>query len=61
MSKCCENNKVYASYTFTSDPPQNPWVCVICGNKGTDTIRWANRPPSYDDVCKKFEEQKEGE
>lgn len=32
----CEHEKVYAPYVLTSNPPQYPWVCKLCGERGTD-------------------------
>ena len=34
--KKCKHDKVYANYTLTSEPPQYPWICRICKERGTD-------------------------
>ncbi len=39
MSDCkCKDGptKVYADHILTSDPPQFPWICKECGEKGID-------------------------
>ena len=32
----CEHRKVFAGYVLTSNPPQLPWVCSKCLQKGSD-------------------------
>jgi hypothetical protein len=32
----CEHEKVYADYALYSNPPQVPWTCIKCGEKGKD-------------------------
>ena len=34
--KKCKHDKVYANYTLTSEPPQYPWICRKCKERGTD-------------------------
>lgn len=34
--KKCNHDKCYAPHALMSNPPQYPWVCRKCGEKGTD-------------------------
>jgi hypothetical protein len=51
--KCENHKKVYANYILTSNPPQYPWICSECGEKGTDRKDYYDGP-SYDEIYKKF-------
>lgn len=32
----CKHEKVFANFILTSNPPQYPWVCKLCGETGVD-------------------------
>ena len=34
--RACKHEKTYADYVLPSLPPQYPWACKKCGEKGTD-------------------------
>lgn len=34
--KKCLHDKCYAPHVLLSNPPQYPWVCRNCGEKGAD-------------------------
>lgn len=53
--ECNRNHvKVYANYTFTTDPPISPWICAKCGYKGQDRAV-LDQGPTYDEIVRKFE------
>ena len=54
--KECIHDKVYANCVLTSNPPQYPWICKKCGEKGIDHgMDWTTE---YEDLVKKFEVEK---
>ena len=57
MSNDCEHDKVYANITLTSNPPQHPWICRKCGERGTDQGTILSN--EYDELVKQFENKKE--
>jgi hypothetical protein len=52
FDNCNQNGhkKIYANYFLMSNPPQFPWVCEMCGYRGTD--RGGKDP--YEDLIKMF-------
>lgn len=50
----CNHQKVYADYILASNPPQTPWICSICGEKGLD--RGLLTPPkaTYAEIVELF-------
>jgi hypothetical protein len=54
----CTHEKVYANYVLTSCPPQYPWICRKCGEKGIDwggTVwidEYAETEKKFDDLRK---------
>jgi len=53
----CDHEKVYANYVLTSNPPQYPWICKKCGEKGIDRGSYYNAN-AYDELVKEFEKEK---
>lgn len=57
MSEPCKRHKkVFANYILTSNPPQYPWVCSVCGERGTDRGEYRPIELDYDAIIKKFKE-----
>lgn len=54
MSECVngQHKKVYAEHLLMSNPPQQPWICSECGEKGVDQEVY--KIITYADVIKKF-------
>ena len=50
----CNHIKVHASYILASNPPQHPWICSICGTKGTDIGSSCEYSPDYTEIEKRF-------
>lgn len=50
----CQHNKVYENIILYSYPPQQRWICSICGEKGTDVQSLSNEI-TYEDLIKHFE------
>ncbi len=48
----CKHDKVYSTQVLLSDPPQYPWICRLCGEKGTDQT-W-HRRETYAEVEHRF-------
>jgi hypothetical protein len=49
----CRHVKVYADFTYTTNPPVSPWICSKCGLKGED--RGLVFPKSsYQELVEKF-------
>jgi len=52
----CNHNKVYANIRLFSNPPQHPWICSICGERGGDVEKVSVN--YYDQLVKKFSDIK---
>jgi hypothetical protein len=50
----CQHEKVYADHVLASYPPQMPWICKLCGERGLDKEELPNRGDTYDDLMVKF-------
>lgn len=48
----CNHEKVFASFSYMSNPPKTPWICKKCGMKGVDNRRYTNQE-EYDYLVKK--------
>lgn len=55
-TKPCNHSKVYANYVLTSNPPQHPWICSICGEKGVD-MESININNEYEELIKIFNKE----
>jgi hypothetical protein len=53
----CKHQKVYANYILTSNPPQHPWVCSICGETGRD--QGATVKDNYTETIKRFNKEED--
>lgn len=52
MADECKHEKVYADYILTSNPPQYPWICRLCGETGTDHEVFSKN--DYEEIKKIF-------
>ena len=52
---CEHQNKVYSNFTYASNPPQTPWICMDCGFKGVN--RGKQESDNYEFFIRKFENQ----
>ena len=50
----CAHEKVYASYILTSHPPQQPWVCRLCGEEGIDRLGGKLKTDEYEKTKRHF-------
>lgn len=50
---CVHNDRSYAPYILTSNPPQYDWICRECGFKGTE--RGLPIFNDYDRIVRKFQ------
>lgn len=50
----CIHKWVSADYLLMSNPPQRPYVCKNCGEKGIEVIDISNTRTAYKDILKKF-------
>jgi len=53
----CKHEKVYANFVLTSDPPQHPWICRKCGERGRDISKHSMNENEYDKLIRKFPRQ----
>ena len=54
----CFHHKVYASYVLITLPPQYPWICSKCGEKGVDIPAINIDGHSYDEIERSFNDKK---
>lgn len=54
----CQHEKVNANCILTSHPPQSPWICKKCGERGADVIGTL-KENKYDVIVRNFTKQKE--
>ena len=50
----CKHEKVYSNSILTSDPPQTPWICKLCGKTGTDRSSISFQEETYEQLLERF-------
>jgi hypothetical protein len=51
----CKHEKVYANFTYASNPPITPWICKKCGQKGMETSAYISYEETYEQIARKFQ------
>lgn len=59
MSDFVQHSKVYANERFMSNPPQQKWICSICGELGVDTMGGYTVGDPFWDLVEKFSNEKQ--
>ena len=53
----CVHEKVYADFCYPTNPPQYPWICKKCGEKGIEREQRGIMFNEYDQIKKKFSKE----
>lgn len=55
MKECEHKNKVFANFSYATDPPKTPWICSDCGDEGIHVTAQYKINETYESIKRKFE------